>query len=259
MAVCYFGHDWSRLRSRSVLERLVFLAVCVSASALAQEPSPVLTPFSKTTTDALPTPWRVVGVPRGKVPLTNFKIEAVDGIAVLKVEASKSYGNLVHPLDAVVPDPAWRLRWRWRMDQPLAGADLRRKDGDDSPLKVCALFNLPLDKLGLLERNLLRLARSASGENLPSATLCYVWDATLAPGTLLSNAYTARVRLIVVDGPVRQGQWTSHSRDLAADFRRAFGHESNELVPLEAVLVGGDTDSTGGYSLGHVGDVTLAP
>ncbi len=207
-----------------------------------------------------PAPWRVVGVPRGKIPLTRFDITALDGRQVLRVEASRSYGNLVHALAPAVPDAGMRLRWRWRLDQPLAGADLRRRETDDSPLKVCALFDMPLDRLGLVERNLLRLARSVSGENLPSATLCYVWDATLAPGTLLPNAYSARVRMIVVDsGAQRLGQWTAHARDLAADFRLAFGHESASLPPLEAVLVGADADNTGSYSLGYVEGVTLSP
>jgi hypothetical protein len=221
---------------------------------------PSLSAFSSATGAQPPAPWRVVGVPRGKIPLTRFDITGLEGRQVLRVEASRSYGNLVHALAPAVPDPAMRLRWRWRLDQPLAGADLRRRETDDSPLKVCALFDMPLDRLGLMERNLLRLARSVSGENLPSATLCYVWDATLAPGTLLPNAYSARVRMIVVDsGAQRLGQWTAHARDLATDFRLAFGHESASLPPLEAVLVGADADNTGSYSLGYVEGVTLSP
>jgi hypothetical protein len=66
--------------------------------------------------------------------------------------------------------------------------------------------------------------------------------------------------MIVVDsGDQRLGQWAAHSRDLAADFRLAFGHESLGLPPLEAVLVGADADNTGSYSLGYVGGVTLSP
>ena len=140
----------------------------------------------------------------------------------------------------------------------MRSADLRQRSGDDSPLKVCALFDMPLEKLGLVDRSLLRLARSATGEKLPSATLCYVWDHTLATGTLLRNAYSGRVRMIVVNsGDQRLGQWLSHDRDLAADFKRAFGDESDVMPPLQAVLVGGDADNTGGRSLGWVGDVTF--
>ena len=232
----------------------------VPAQTKAATNAPALAPFSSASSDQPPAPWRVVGVPGGKIPLTTYAIAEIEGRKVLRVEANKSYGNLVHPLTAAVLDPALRLRWRWRLDQPLRGTDLRRREGDDSPLKVCALFDMPLAKLGLIERNGLRLARGVSGEKLPSATLCYVWDAALAPGTLLPNAYTSRVRLIVVNsGEQHLGQWVSHTRDLAADFQRAFGEESDILPPLQAVLVGGDSDNTGGHSLGWVGDVTLSP
>ncbi|WP_395058339.1 DUF3047 domain-containing protein [Polaromonas sp.] len=236
------------------------LAPAMQAHAQASTQGPLLAAFSSASGVQPPSPWRVVGVPGGKISLTAYALVELDGRKVLRVEADKSYGNLVHDLPAAVPEAGVQLRWRWRLDEALRGGDLRRREGDDSPLKVCALFDMPLDKLGLIERNLLRLARAASGEKLPSATLCYVWDGTLAPGTLLSNAYTARVRFIVLDsGEQRLGQWVAHSRNLGADFRRAFGKESDAMPPLQAVLVGADADNTGGRSLGHVGDVTLSP
>jgi len=242
------------------LALLLGLLFTAAVSAQTQSKAIALAPFSSSSGDQPPAPWRVVGVPGGKIPLTTYAIADMDGRKVLRVEAIKSYGNLVHDLSAVLAEAGSRLRWRWRLEEPLRGADLRRREGDDSPLKVCALFDMPLDKLGLIERNLLRLARGVSGEKLPSATLCYVWDSALATGTLLANAYTARVRIIVVNsGEQRLGQWVSHERDLAADFQRAFGEESATLPPLQAVLVGGDADSTGGRSLGWVGDVTLSP
>ena len=255
-----------RFWKRSYLWPSAAMALCLSALfvhvAPAQTPvkAVALTPFSSASNDQPPASWRVVGMPGGKIPLTTYAVADMDGRKVLRVEAIKSYGNLVHDLPAVQLEAGIRLRWRWRLDEPLRNADLRRKEGDDSPLKMCALFNMPLDRLGLIERNLLRIARGVSGEKLPSATLCYVWDSALATGTLLPNAYTARVRLIVVNsGEQRLGQWVSHERDLAADFKRAFGEESNALPPLQAVLVGADADNTGGQSLGWVGDVTLAP
>lgn len=250
----------SALLPSAGLALLLSLLLVAAVSAQTQSKAIALAPFSSSSGDQPPAPWRVVGVPGGKIPLTTYALVELDGRKVLRVEASKSYGNLVHDLPGVQPEAGLRLRWRWRLDEPLRGADLRRREGDDSPLKVCALFDMPLTKLGLIERNLLRLARGVSGEKLPSATLCYVWDSTLATGTLLANAYTARVRIIVVNsGEQRLGQWVSHERDLAADFQRAFGEESDTLPPLQAVLVGGDADNTGGRSLGWVGDVTLSP
>ena len=236
------------------------------ASALAQPqpvlqgPAPPLTPFSSASMGEAPAPWRVAALPGANKPPTRFDITPIDGQRVLRVQADRSYANLVHELPHLVPATGAQLRWRWRLDQPLLDTDLRRREGDDSALKVCLLFDMPLERLGLLERNLLRAARSLSAENLPSATLCYVWDNTLAPGTLLHNAFSRRLRMIVVDSGGQQlGQWVTHTRDLAADFQRAFGEESATLPPLQALLVGADADNTGGQSVGYVGDVTLSP
>ena len=144
--------------------------------------------------------------------------------------------------------------------QALPDADLRHRETDDTALKVCLLFNAPAENLSALEQGLLGVARALSGERLPAATLCYVWDHTLPAGTVLDNAYTARIRMIVVDSGDKQlGHWVSHQRDVAADFRRAFGREFPVLPPLEGVAVGADADNTGGHSVGFVGDVTLSP
>lgn len=222
-----------------------------------------------------PAPWRVVGLPKGNKPLTRFDITPLDGHPVLRVQTDRSYANLVHDLPDLALAPGMQLRWRWRLDQPLRETDLRHRAGDDSPLKVCALFDLPIEQLGFVERNLWRVARSVSGQKLPAATLCYVWDHHLPTGTLLPNPYTRRVRFIVLNsGDARPGAWVSHERRLAADFLRAFksdlgadpasapaaaAGDAARLPPLVAIVLGADSDNTGGASLGYIGDVTLAP
>ena len=234
------------------------LLALLALPALAAEPA--ITAFSTAKAEQAPAPWRVVGVPGGKIPLSTFTLTMQDGKRVLRVEANKSYGTLVHALTHRVLSPSAQLSWRWRLDKGIPNADLRQRSGDDSPLKVCASFDLPQDKLGLWERNLLRFARAASDEVLPSATLCYVWDATLPIDTLLSNAYTARVRMVVVNsGTQDMGRWVAHSRNIVADFRTAFAGEFESLPPITAVLVGGDADNTGSFSVGFVDDISLLP
>lgn len=203
-----------------------------------------------------PGAWKVAGLPNIKKPMSRFDTVTLDGRKVLRVRTDKSYGNLSYTFTQ--PVTAGTLGWRWRLDQPVAGADLRRKDGDDAPIKVCALFDLPLDKLHFMERNLLRMARSASGQHLPGATLCYVWDQKLAVDTELPNAFTRRVRYIVLNGANTPLQiWVSHRRDLGADFLRSFGAESSSVPPLMAVVVGADADNTGGASLAYLDDLVL--
>lgn len=241
-------------RALMVMTVMSVWAIQVAAVELA------LVPFSSATSDQAPAPWRVAGVPGGKIPLTHFSMVDMGGRKVLRVATAKSYGNLVHDLPAGATAAGLRLNWRWRLENALQGADLLTRQGDDSPLKVCVLFDMPLEKLGLIERNLFRVARAASTEKLPSATLCYVWDDRLSPETMLSNAYTSRVRLIVTTSGAQQlGQWVQQSRDIAVDFRRAFGAESDSLPPVMAILVGGDADNTGGRSTGYLEDIRLAP
>jgi hypothetical protein len=203
--------------------------------------------------DATPlTPWQFQGLPEQKPAKTRFVGVDLDGSRVLRVEADKSYGTLVHPLENA---SAGTLSWRWRVDEPVAGADLRTKPGDDAALKVCASFDMPIARVPFIERQLLRLASSRVGRPLPTATLCYVWDTSVPADTLLRNAYTARVRFITAQGPL--GAWRRERRDLAADFRRAFGDESDTVPPLAAVLVGADADNTGGRSAGYLSELAL--
>jgi hypothetical protein len=248
-----------RLRHAVLACATGLLLLTNSAAALADEPVSI-TPFSEARGGKLPAPWRSVGLPGSSKPLTRFDLVPVDGRTVLRVLADHSYANLVHDLPDVVVPSGTQLRWRWRLDQPLPEADLRHRETDDTALKVCLLFNAPTENLGALEQGLLGVVRALSGEYLPAATLCYAWDNSLPVGTVLNNAFTARIRMIVADsGSKALGHWFSHQRDVAADFRRAFGHEFPTLPPLVGIAVGADADNTGGHSVGYVGDVTLSP
>jgi hypothetical protein len=230
--------------------------LCVGASGfckgvLAKE---LLAPFAASSGESPQAPWTFTGLPAQKPPPTRYRVRALDGHRVLHIEADRSYGNLVHLLAGA---PAGVLRWRWRVDTPLPAADLRIKEGDDAALKVCALFDMPRERVPFIERQLLQLAESRFGEPLPNATLCYVWDPSWPRGSVVQNAYTKRVRFISLDGAA--GAWLSERHNLAADFLRAFGDESRQVPPLRAVLVGADADNTGGRSVGWSDSLRLEP
>ncbi len=210
--------------------------------------------------------WRFVGFPKkhADLPATRFEVARLDGQAALQVSTASSYGTLVHDLNGAPPA---RLQWRWRLDQPLAGGqlppDLRSKAGDDAALKVCAMFRHPLERVPFVERTVLRIARSVSGEDLPAATVCYVWDSAAPAGLQGANPYTRRVRYISLRGsdtPTRQ--WMTESRDLAQDFATLFADElpaGAATPPVNAVLIGADSDNTASRSNGWVADLRWAP
>jgi hypothetical protein len=211
-------------------------------------------------------PWRVVGLPKSKtdIALTRFEVGTVQGERALKVSTQSSYGTLVHDLPQAT---AGKLQWRWRLDQPLTGgkavADLLTKASDDAALKVCVLFEQPLERVPFLERSLLRLARSVSGENLPAATICYVWDSVHPAGLQGANPYTQRVRFITLQGKgAALGQWQDELRDVAADFAMLFADElptGSKVPKVRAVLIGADSDNTGSHSVAWVKSIDWLP
>ena len=203
-------------------------------------------------------PWHVAGLPHQSKPFTTFSVVDLEGRRAVRIESESAYGNLVYPL--VPPRAPARLSWQWRAEELIEADDLRTKSGDDVALKVCVFFDMPLDKVPFVERQLLRAARTQSSEPLPAATVCYVWDAHLPIGTSIPNAFTKRLRYKVLEsGPARLHQWTPERRDLARDFIELFGNESSEVPPLVGVAVGADTDNTRSHSLSFVADLVLEP
>jgi hypothetical protein len=232
---------------------MALLSVLLFAAAPAQA---LIAAFSSAAPGAAPPPpWRLATLAR--LPQhTRYDIVTLDGATVLRATADASYANLLHPLD---DEQARRLRWRWRVEQPVEHSDLTRKDGDDVPARVCVLFDVPLERLHFGDRLRVQLGRALFDPQLPAASICYVWDRLLAPGTWLANAYTDRVQMLVL----RKGQygsWFDETRDLARDFARAFPYESRGgLPPLAAIGVAADADNTGSRSLAYFGDLSLEP
>ena len=232
-------------------------AMCLCSALSQAQEAPALAPFSAATGAQPPASWHFSTLPQ-KVP-TRFEITALDGQRVLKVEADQSYGNLVHrarqPLNG-----STTLSWRWRVDQFIQGVDLHARAGDDGIAKLCVFFDFPAARLPVIERTQLALARTLSGEDIPGETLCYVWDAREPKGSLLNNAFTDRMRMIVLEsGPASApGGWLGERRNLLADYRRAFGAEAGSLLPdVIAVAISADADNTHGRGLAYFGDVAL--
>lgn len=242
--------------SRALVSLMALLIVGVTCRVDAQ--TALLQPLagSGATPEA---PWRVVGLPKQTKPFTQFSLVDLDGRRVLRIEADKSYGNLVHPLHAERA-AASHLAWQWRVEHLIAAADLHDKSGDDTSLKVCVSFDESLDHVPFAERQLLRFARSRIEEPVPTATVCYVWDTTLPAGTVLDNAFTRRMRYMVLQsGASKLDKWVSERRDVAADFLQLFGAESPEVPAITAVAVGADADNTQSRSVGYISGLTLTP
>lgn len=243
------------------MSRPAILTCCVLAASFAgpaRADGPLLQPWGNGPAPAAP--WHVAGLPGQTKPVTHFELVELEGRRVLRVEAESSYGNLVHALTLDPPPNVLHFAWRWRVDQPVAGANLRERATEDIAAKVCVFFDEPMSKVPFVERQVLRLARVRAEEWLPSATVCYVWDNQLPIGTTLRSPYTGRVRYLVLQSgtePLRS--WRSEKRDVIADFLRLYGDEATQAPPIIGVGIGADADNTHGHSIAFVADPVLAP
>lgn len=236
---------------RTLFASLVLLAI---ATAWAVEDRVVVAAFSAARPGAaLPSPWAPMTAANIKVH-TRYTLVDDNGVIVLRADSERGASGLSRPVRINPAELPW-LRWRWKISNLIDTADLRTKDGDDFPARVYVMFDYPLERLPFMERNKLRLARTLFDPGLPAATLCYVWDGKAAAETIAPSAYTGRVKVIVVEsGGSRVRQWVDVERNIARDFRAAFGEEA---PAVSAIAVATDTDNTGTFATAHFGDISF--
>lgn len=228
-------------------------ALVLAALTLARVPlvmAESLTPFSGMAPGEVAPPWRLQTI-RGR-PAASFRIVDRSG-GVVEAVASGSVASLIHPVD-VDPATAPVLTWRWRIGDAVEGSDLYRRSGDDFPARVYVLFDYDVARLPFAQRWKLRLARLIYGHQVPGAALCYVPAARVARETIAPNAYTGRVRMLVVDDATRVGEWRTFERNVVRDFLAAFGEPAPRIV---AIAIAIDTDDTGETARAWFGDVAL--
>lgn len=138
------------------------------------------------------------------------------------------------------------LSWQWLIQGKPNRSGLNEKSRDDFAARVYVIFDYPLDKLSFGQRLGIRLARSIYGD-VPAAAICYVWLPGGQMDRLADSPYTDRVKMIVAGNAPPEAGWQQVTRNLKADFERAFGKEYGPGMPgLKAIVVSSDTDQSGG-------------
>jgi hypothetical protein len=187
---------------------------------------------------------------------TRYSLVTDGAGVVLKADAVHSMSGLIYPVRVRLAQFPL-LRWRWKIAAPVKSADMTKKSGDDYAARIYVMFDYPYDKLSFGTRMKLQLATAIYGQKLPTAALNYVWDNRAPAGTLQANVYTDRARMMVLQSGVeKSGTWVEETRDLAADFRLAFGEHAPDVV---AIAVATDTDNTGESATAWYGDIRFLP
>jgi hypothetical protein len=183
---------------------------------------------------------------------TVYTVAQAEGRTVLRAAADRSASAYVALLKPPTAPPAV-LSWRWKTDALVPGADNRDKSREDAPLRIIVAFDGDPKTLSDAEQRRGRRAKQLSGRDLPYAMLMYIWSDLVATETLIPSAHTSRVKMLAVaSGANGLGAWQAVRRDIAADYRRAYGAEPG---PVLGVAVMTDTDNTGAKAAGEYADL----
>jgi hypothetical protein len=217
-----------------------------SAAAAVTGRTPFISPAKQQAMDqllltpALTPGWRYLPLPGKK--LVGFEPVVVAQRQALRVRADRSVSILRQRFEPALP-AVGQLSFSWKASALPTLADLSDIDRDDSAVRIVLSFDGDRSRLLPRTHRLSDMSRLLTGEELPYATLMYVWCPVHPPGTVLHNPRTDRIRKLVVEsGPQNLGHWRDYERDVRADFERAFGEAPG---PLMAVGLMSDTDNTG--------------
>lgn len=187
---------------------------------------------------------------------SRFNYARHDGRDAVSVLADASASMLRQDV-RIEPDDLGRVRFSWKVPQLIEQADMALRDRDDAPVRIVLAFEGDRSRFSPRDAALSELANALTGEPMPYATLMYVWCNRRAPGSVIHNPRTDRVRKLVVEsGARRLNEWLDYERDIRADFERVFGEAPGALV---GVAIMTDSDNTRTQARAWYGPVRLVP
>ena len=196
--------------------------------------------------------WEPVLFP-GKSP-TQYQTEKVGSRTTLLARAHSSISMLRKPL-RIEPAQLGSVHFSWLLPQLIANADMGERGSDDSPVRLVLAFEGDRSTFSLKNAMLNELALTLTGEEMPYATLMYVWCNRRPVGSVVHNNRTDRIRQLVVEsGSTGLQQWRDYERNIRADYEKVFGEAPGALVGI-AVMT--DSDNTKSTVLAHYGDISL--
>ena len=228
------------------------LVGCASGPA-PQAPAPRVADADGAASAAAAPDWEVLNFP-GKAR-TEFVHARKDGRDAVLAVARSSVSMKRLRLD-VPPESLGSVRFSWWVPELIAKADMARRELDDSPVRIVLVFDGDRSRFTPAEAMMSELARALTGEEMPYATLMYVWCNQRAPGEVIVNPRTSRIRKVVVEsGRAQLGRWLDYERDVRADYERAFGEPPGAL---RGVALMTDSDNTRSVTRAWYGPVRLS-
>jgi hypothetical protein len=198
--------------------------------------------------------WQPMYLPGKR--FADFEATQRQGRPALAVKADRSV-SILRQRFAPSLSEFGQLAFSWKVDALPEGANLSEAENADAAVRILLAFDGDRSKWSPRNHRLSEMSRLLTGEELPYATLAYVWSNQGEPGSVIVNPRTDRIRKLVVESGADQvGHWRDYRRDVRADFIKAFGEEPG---PLVAVALMTDTDNTRSRLRAWYGPLTLEP
>jgi hypothetical protein len=233
----------------------IVLALTLAAGTAVGDDGARIAPFSAGQAGSSPAGWEVMRINPSK-KLTQYRLVPDSGTVVLHASSDKSASGLGQYL-SVDLEKTPVVEWRWKVSGLIEDANPAAARAEDSPARLVFAFEGDYSKLPVKERATAAVAKKLSGNELPYATLMYIWANELPADTIVNNPHTGRVRMIVVaSGAAGVGKWQSYSRNLREDYKRAFGEYPARMLSYGVLT---DTDNTGERVEAWYGDIVFKP
>jgi len=174
----------------------------------------------------LPSDW-MIKVNHGKPEISVCG----DAESCLHLKSVKSSFGLEHKVDVEPGEMPW-LAWKWKVAQLPAGGDFRRASSDDQAAQILVAFD---DK----------------------RILTYIWDSTAPKGSMQNASSIPFVHIFAVvcrSGQTEANQWVTETRNVAADYERAYGKPAPRVKGLRLQI---NSQHTGTVAESYFGEVAF--
>jgi len=151
---------------------------------------------------------------------TQYELVSEQGVNVLKGH-TRQQASILYKEETVDLLDTPIVNWSWKIDRTYPDIEEQTRDGDDFPARLYVVAQVGF---------------------LPWETLAinYVWASEVPLGEAWTSPFTDKAKMVAIQsGDTYVGDWTSHSRNVAEDFKNFFDKDIKEIDGF-AVMVDGD-------------------
>jgi hypothetical protein len=245
----------SRIKMKQIIAIWILLMVLFSISNFVRAESDDVLEVGKfsdfSLDEAIPAQWEPLTF-KNIHEHTTYSLVKKNGKTVIRAESKASASGLIRKI-SIDPLQYQLISWSWKISNVFEKGDVSQKQGDDYPARIYITFEYDPDKLGFFEKTRYQAARLIYGQYPPHAAINYIWESKAPIETIVSNPYTDRVKMIVIEsGDENSGVWRKEKRNVYEDYKRAFGEEP---PMISGVAIMTDSDNTKESAVAWYGDI----